>query len=284
MKNVLRVFAVLSLMVFMFAEIVSFGASPLVSLCIVMALALADVVLVKQYGSGTLAMRYTGSGIGMSNFSGSLGSSVASHGRYQAYVRLRTKPHNPNTSIQNTRRASFRSFSQLWRGLTAAQRASWNAGGVNFPKKNRTGKTIILSGFNLYVSLNQNIANIGGTAITTCPNPGSVLTPLGVAITYAAGVATATWTSGVVPAGTTWECWATPGLSAGKSFVKSQFRLVTTFPAATVSGAGVAIFSASYTALFGVAPVGSKVFMFLKAVIILTGQTSKSNIASVVAS
>jgi hypothetical protein len=282
MKKVIRISCLAALLLFMFAELVSFSVSPGVALSITVALFIADLVLVKQYKSGTLTMRFNASGIGMSGFSGKLGSSVAAKGKGNAYVRLKVKPHNPNTSYQATSRANLRALSQGWRGLSSTNIQAWNAAAINFPRKNKIGNTIILSGADLYIALNLNLKNIGVAALTTPPTPTTVLTPTAVAVTAAAGVMTMTWTSGAVPAGTTWEVWGTPGVSAGKSFVKSQFRLFTTFPAATASGAGVAIFTTPYTARFGAYIIGAKMFFYVKAVLITTGQVSKSNVASVV--
>jgi hypothetical protein len=281
MKGIMRLICIAFMLTFVFAELCSFGVSMTTSAIVTVLLFIAEIAMVKQYQSGTLAMRFNSSGIGMSGFSGKLGSSVAAKGKGNAYVRLKVKPHNPNTAFQATSRSNLRSLSQGWRGLTAAQITAWNAAAINFPRKNKIGNTIILSGADLYISLNLNLKNIGVAALTTPPNPTTVLTPLGVTVTGAAGVLTMSWTSGAVPAGTTWEIWGTPGLSPGKSFVKSQFRLFTTFPAATASGAGVAIFTTPYTARFGAYIIGAKLFFYAKAVLIATGQTSKSNIATV---
>jgi hypothetical protein len=242
----------------------------------------ADYQIGKVLPKGSLSLRVNLSGIGITAASGKISGSVFARGRGNLYVRVKTKPHNPNSTQQAAVRASFRTNSQAWRGLTASQRSAWNAAAINFPRKNKLGNTIILSGAGLYSSLNANLFSIGATIIASPPAPTTVLTPLGVSITNAAGIVTAAWTSGAVPAATAWEVYATPGLSAGKYFVKSQFRLVTTFPAATVTAAGVAIFTTPYNAKFGVQPVGTKMFMYIKAVGTLTGLTSKSNIASTI--
>ena len=254
-------------------------AAILVVVLAVMGSALGDVLPASSFG-----VRVIMSGFGITQMSGKIAGHVVAKGKGAIYIRTKTKPHNPSSTAQNAKRAALRSFSQGWRSLTAPQIAAWNAAAINFPRKNKQGTTILLSGADLYISLNLNLFNIGATAITTPPLPTAVLTPLGVAVTCAGGVLTMTWTSGAVPAATAWEIWATPSLSAGKSFVKSQFRLITTFPAATASGAGVAIFTTPYTTKFGVPVVGAKLFFYAVAVGTLTGLKSKSNTASVIAS
>jgi hypothetical protein len=261
------------------AATIHFGPFALV---IIAFLIFADYHIGLCLPKGSLSLRVNLSGIGITAASGKISGSVFAKGKGNLYVRVKTKPHNPNSAQQAAVRASFRTNSQAWRALTPAQRSAWNAAAINFPRKNKLGNTIVLSGAGLYNSLNANLFSIGASIIASPPAPTTVLTPLGVTITNAAGIVTAAWTSGVVPASTAWEVYATPGLSAGKYFVKSQFRLVTTFPAGTATAAGVAIFTTPYNAKFGVQAVGTKMFMYMKAVGTLTGLTSKSNIASTI--
>ena len=252
------------------------------ALVIIAFIVFADYQIGKVLPKGSLSLRVNLSGIGITAASGKISGSVFAKGKGNLYVRVKTKPHNPNSAQQAAVRASFRTNSQAWRALTPAQRSAWNAAAINFPRKNKLGNTIVLSGADLYNSLNANLFNIGVAAITSPPAPTTVLTPLGVTISAVGGVVTANWTSGNVPALTTYEVWCTAPLSPGRYFVKSQFRLITTLPTTTVSGAGVSIFTTAYTAKFGPYIIGMKIFMYLKAVGSTTGLTSKSNIASVI--
>jgi hypothetical protein len=77
--------------------------------------------------------------------------------------------------------------------------------------------------------------------------------------------------SGAVPAGTAVKVFATAPQSPGVSFVKSEFRLITTLPAAT--GTPVAL-GAVYTTKFGSWTVGQKLFFKLVFVTTATGQQS----------
>ena len=284
MKSVVNLLRVVTSILVSFLVLAVLSGDPIISAVVVITFAVMTSVLGDVLPKSSFGVRVIMSGFGITQMSGKIGGHVVAKGKGATYIRIKTKPHNPNTTSQASKRAQLRALSQQWRTLTVTQINSWNAAAINFPRKNKQGTTIILSGSDLFISLNLNLFNIGATTITSPPTPTTVLTPGGVAVTYAATVITATWTTGVVPVSTAFECWATPGLSPGKSFIKSQFRLVTSFPAATVSGAGVAIFTTPYAARFGQAAVGTKVQMYLVAVGTLTGLKSKSNTSSVIVS
>jgi len=77
--------------------------------------------------------------------------------------------------------------------------------------------------------------------------------------------------SGDVPNSTAMQIWATPGLSAGISFVKSEYRLLQVADAADDA---TTILTTAYTARFGVPAVGTKVFVKVVFVNKVTGQAS----------
>jgi hypothetical protein len=257
------------------------GVDGLTCVFILIGVQLFSIFSFEKDAHGILSMRVNWSGIGASGGSGKIGSSVAAKGRGASYFRLKTKPHNPNSSNQSTSRTNMRINAQAWKALTQTQINSWNAAAPNFPRRNKLGNLIIISGFNLFCGCNNTLRAIGATVITTAPTPTTVLTPLGVAVTYAATVITVTWTSGAIPASTSYMLWATPGLSAGKSYVKSQYRFIEAIAAAATSPQVV---TTAYAARFGQAAVGSKVFVYLKSVGTLTGLTAKSAVTSVIVS
>ena len=263
----------------MIAILATFYAGAFGLLCVSL-LIFADYQIGKVLPRGSLSLRVNLSGIGITAASGKISGSVFAKGKGNLYVRVKTKPHNPNTTFQATSRANFRLNSQAWRALTPAQRSSWNAAAINFPRKNKLGNTIQLSGAGLYCSINNNLLAIAQSVITVPPIPTTVLTPLGVTVTTAATVISAAWTSGPIPVATSYEVWATPGLSPGKNFVKSQFRLIQVIAAA---GTSPTVITTAYSARFGAYIIGTKIFVYLVAVGTLTGLKSKSNIASVIA-
>lgn len=210
-----------------------------------------------------------------------LGGTVFSRNRGGNYARRRVVPVNRNTTSQRGSRNRFTNLSQGWRGLTATQQTAWNNATANFPKKDKLGVTIILSGAQLYQSLNNTLINAGIATISTPPSPATIVGPLTFSATYVGGVSTLTFTATPVPTGQAYLVFATRGLSPGVSFVKAQFRLITTFAAAAASPQ---IVTTPYIAKFGAVVVGQKVFFQLIPVSTVSGQKTKGLIASVIAS
>ncbi len=84
-------------------------------------------------------------------FSGSAGGIVASRNKGGAYFRRRAVPTNPNTTLQQARRASLAASAINWNNLTDAQRSAWDAYAVGTPIVDRIGQTITLTGQQAYV-------------------------------------------------------------------------------------------------------------------------------------
>jgi hypothetical protein len=160
---------------------------------------------------------------------GKIGGHVASKNRAGAYLRTKVTPVNPQTSAQSTVRNRLSGLSSGWRGLTANQRASWNAAVADFAKTDIFGDLKTPTGFNLYQRLNNNLLLIGEAAIDTPPLVVAVdaFTSLSLAAEDATVAQAMTLTfAGAIAADHKVKVFATPPLSAGKSFVKSEYRLV----------------------------------------------------------
>lgn len=94
-------------------------------------------------------------GGGVTQISGSIAGTVFARNRYGNYTRPRTKPVNPNSSLQAGVRASLSFLAELWHsGLDAAQRTAWATYAAAVAMKNRLGETIYLTGFNHFVRSN----------------------------------------------------------------------------------------------------------------------------------
>ena len=203
---------------------------------------------------------------------GKLGGHVASRNRGGAYFRTKVTPLNPNTSFQQVARSLLTELAQSWRDLTAAERSAWNASVGDFAKTDVFGDIKNPTGFNLYVRLNINIENVNQTQITSPPLPAAVelVTASALVLTITGSVGTIAF-SPTVPTGMGVIMRATPSLSPGISFVKSEFRIIDVLDAAEVSTFD---FFAAYVAKFGAPTVGAKVFASLETVNITTGQKS----------
>jgi len=210
------------------------------------------------------------SGIAGVDLRGKLNGSVFSKNKGGAYVRTKVTPVNPQTTSQQNARNRLGTQSQAWRGLTEVQRQSWIDAAPNFPYNDIYGNSKQLSGFQLYVKLNTNLALIGEAAITTAPAPVAI-PALALTSVTADDSANTVIIAGTtpVPADFAMVVMATPNVSPGKTFVKNLFRFTSAEPAAATSPFDV---SAEWTALFGDPVVGEKVFVKCFYVSTLTGQ------------
>ena len=203
---------------------------------------------------------------------GKLGGHVASRNRAGAYFRTKVTPVNPDTSFQQAVRSLLTSLSQSWRDLTNDERSAWNASVSDFAKTDVFGDIRNPTGFNLYIRLNANIDTVGGSTIDIPPLPGAVTATEATAAVFnlTGNISTIAFTP-TVPAGEAVIVRATPGLSPGISFVKSEYRIIEILAAAATSPADI---DASYIAKFGAPVEGSKIFVTLETVNITTGQKS----------
>ena len=91
-------------------------------------------------------------GGGIVQMSGSIAGNTFARNHYGNYARARTKPINPNTTLQQNVRNSLAFVTVLWsQTLTADQRAAWNLYGQNVPMLNKLGETVYLTGFNHFI-------------------------------------------------------------------------------------------------------------------------------------
>lgn len=205
--------------------------------------------------------------------SGKVGGHVAARNRAGAYIRTKVTPVNPQTISQISVRNGFTSNSQSWRGLTQAQRNAWNGAVEDFKRTDIFGDLKAPSGFNLYMRLNNNLLAAGQSVISSPPLPSAVFafTSLSVVANTTGATLTATFAA-AIPAGVSVLVLATPGVSAGKNFVKSEFRQIGILTVADTSPEDIA---AIYGTKFGALPtIGKKVFIGFKVVDNVTGLTS----------
>tara|TARA_R100001244_G_C5168239_1_gene131509 strand:+ start:2150 stop:2836 length:687 start_codon:yes stop_codon:yes gene_type:complete len=209
-------------------------------------------------------------GNGVAEIRGSIAGNVYSRGSYGAYIRNKVTPRNPNTTAQQLSRTRLSEVSQTWASLSAAQRLQWNTQSPNFANTNIFGDSQSLTGFNLFGKLNKNILEVNGSVINVPPTLAAVtnLTSLSVVADTTAGTMSATFAP-AIPATQSMVVWACAPQSAGKDFVKSEYRVIDILVTADTSPQDLA---AAYITKFGALPqVGSKLFIKMKPTITLSG-------------
>lgn len=202
---------------------------------------------------------------------GKIGGTVASRNRSGAYMRNKVTPLNPSTIAQSEARSRLADFSTNWRNLTEVQRTQWNSAAMNFPRTNVFGDVVVPTGKNLYTRLNINLELIGESAITTPPTPAGVdiIRPTDL---VASGVLFDFTLIAPTPVGAVILVFATPPVSPGVSFVKSEYRLIGTATSVGPSPETVSMLS-EYESKFGTPVFGQKIFAKFIAVNPDTGET-----------
>lgn len=202
-------------------------------------------------------------GFGISEIRNKIGATVYTKNRAGAAIRNRTTPINRRSVGQTQKRQQLASISSGWRGLTQAQRDSWNSAAPSFPQQDNLGQTITLTGAQLYARCNANLLLIGGSAITTAPTPASfaVLALGALSATASTGVFTAAFTPTPVPTGFNLVVKCSAPVSAGKSFVgNSAFRYIQNVAPA---GTSPVTLTSAYATVFGAmtGKAGQKIFI-----------------------
>lgn len=216
----------------------------------------------------------------LADMRGKVNGTVFSKNRGGSYARTKVTPTNPNTSFQSAVRSTLSGFSQAWRSLTDANRAAWNAVVATFPRTNVFGNAKILSGHQLYVGLNSQLAAAGQAAITSPPVPvgAEALTSFALASDISDAEVELTFAP-TVPTGHTMIVDACAPMSPGISNYNSRFRQIATVAAAQTSPQNV---WADYVAKFGAPIAGQKIAVRLRLVRNTTGEVSQSLVADTI--
>lgn len=220
-------------------------------------------------------------GFGVSDVRNAIGGSVFSKNRGGNYIRKKVSPVNPKSTSQVASRALFAVYSQKWRTLTAAQRLAWNSAVAGYAKTDIFGALRNPTGQQLYIQVNCNLIVSGGAEITTPAAPKGVSVVTLTSMTYTSGTPALTAIySANVPTGSHVIVFATPPLSAGVNFVKSQLRVISTLLVNAVSPYNAL---SAYTAKFGaVGAVGTKIFIGFRFVDQVSGIKSPLQLVNLV--
>jgi hypothetical protein len=203
---------------------------------------------------------------------GKIGGHVASKNRSGNYLRTKTTPVNPQSSYQTTVRNRLSTLATAWGALTDAQRLDWNNAVSAWKGTNIFGDIVNPTGFNLYCRVNANLSLIGVAAISSPVAPTSLPNFTSLTLTAAAGAQSLSlaYTATPIPAGVKIVVEFTPAITPGKTFVKNEFRFVTTIAAAAASPLDAA---AAYILRLGaIGTAGKKIWCRVTVYSLTTGQ------------
>lgn len=200
-----------------------------------------------------------------------IGGHVASKNRAGAYLRTKVTPVNPESTYQINVRNRLAGRSSAWKGLTDANRLAWNSAVADYASTDIFGDLRNPSGFNLHQKLNNNLLNIGESAIPAPLLPQAVAAFTFFNLTADVGLqAIVLQFAPIVDANHKVLVFATPCYSPGISFVKSEYRQIEVLPASTASNYSI---KDSWVAKYGESLLaGMKVSVRLVQVRIATGQ------------
>jgi hypothetical protein len=183
---------------------------------------------------------------------GKIAGMVFSRNSSCSYIRQKVTPINPNTSFQSDVRGSLSLAAKAWAALSDAIKASFKSHVGTLGLRNSIGDAYTISGFNYFVQLCRNAFSIGAAAPSTFPGTTVGVTPVLVSgsISHAPELFEITLANAVLAAD---KCvvYATPPMSLGKSFVKSEYRKIRVLENADGVTVGI---TGSYTAKFGGIP------------------------------
>lgn len=156
-----------------------------------------------------------------------------------------------------------------WRSLSDADRSTWVAAAPNFPFLNKYGVAYTPSGFQLYMSVNNNLLGIGLPAITVAP----AVTPTAnmplFTITSSGPVVWNLDVPGGIPAGNTATIYATTSQSVGRGLEPGRLKAIiqvdssTTFPL---------LIAAEYSKVFGTMPTTGFAYAVGRITDVVTGR------------
>lgn len=191
--------------------------------------------------------------------SGSIAGQTSAHNRFGQYRRTRATPVNPNSSWQGTVRGRLAVNAAAWRALTSVQRSGWETLGLQMTRTDALGQSYTLTGFQAFVSVNNNLANAGDSLISDAPALTTPSAPETGVVTMTAATLSIAYTPTPLPAGERLFVYASGNKSAGREF-EADLRFIGKSAAAAASPYDG--FTAWQTR-WGTPIVGNKVFFSL---------------------
>jgi hypothetical protein len=212
-------------------------------------------------------------GLGVAEIRNKIGGSVFARNRGGSYIRTKVTPLNPQTAAQVGARNLLTSYAQAFRSLSQDQILAWNNATTQWSTTDVFGDSVVPTGLALYVRLNSNISNGGGSSISVPPSPvgATALTTLSLTAAVTGTVFDVTFTPATVPADHSLYIESTQMLSPGINNANSKFRYIALASASTASPYDG---YSEQIAKFGSLVAGQKVYVRAKFINITTGEVS----------
>jgi len=194
--------------------------------------------------------------------SGKLGGHIFSKSRGGNTIRTLARATNPQTIYQQLIRSRFTQLSQGWRDLTESERESWYQAESSFSRTNRFGDVVLLTGKNLYNSLNAQRGVLGLGVIDLAPMPSDIPENRVTRVEFNSSF-TNLAIVGDFEISIDYVIVATKGLSQGVRNFKNEIRIIGIGRSST-NGQSIIVGSDqlnSYVAKFGTPVVGTKIFV-----------------------
>jgi hypothetical protein len=189
---------------------------------------------------------------------GKYGMSVTWPARNGLVRRILVTPKNPRTDKQLVVRDLLAQQARRFDTLTDAQQDAWNVAAAGYQSTPSLGQSGPLTGLQLFVRVNCKLGLLGQTPVDAPPASPQFpdLAPQGLVITNTSGVVAVKLTCPADPGDKTVLRASPPQNSAVRAC--RNFRIIGICPA---PAAGAADITALYTAEFGAAPVGKRLFV-----------------------
>lgn len=197
----------------------------------------------------------------VSDARGKLNGSVASKNRYGSYFRNKVTPVNKRTTFQMAVRGAFASISRQWKNLTQAQRDAWSAQAKDHQLHDIFGDSHALQGNSYHQRINMLLSTAGLPLLTT---PVEIEAPVFQQIDIVTPftptnmvIEVAPWLPGEITPDVI-AVYATPPVSAGREFLKNEYRHIGNVPFASLTNDEID-FKTMYEARFGAGVEGSRI-------------------------
>ena len=190
--------------------------------------------------------------------SGKRGLNVSMNGAFGQVSRTLAIPKISRTPKQTAVRFRLSLVAARWRALQETQRATWVAAAKLVPSNTRLGQNGALSGFLMFTKINCTLAQFGLDQVDAPPvRPQfTELAPQNLVISNTSGAIALKLTCPTSPGQNT-IIRASAAVSQGRE-QWNDFRIIGMCPAPVQGSADI---TSLYTAVYGVPPAGTKVFV-----------------------